>query len=90
MMLSEFVSAWGSQSQLARQLQIAPQLVGQWAKGKRPVPISRCLPIEKATEGQVSRRDLRPDDWQTIWPELAAPHAREKKVEESSNADHLR
>lgn len=27
--------------------------------------------IEQITEGAVTRRDLRPDDWQRIWPELA-------------------
>ncbi len=28
--------------------------------------------IESATEGQVSRAELRPHDWELIWPELAA------------------
>jgi len=37
------------------------------------VPIARCLAIERATSGAVTRRDLRPDDWQDIWPELAEP-----------------
>jgi len=35
-----------------------------------PEPM-RCVEIEKATAGQVTRRDLRPDDWDRIWPELA-------------------
>jgi DNA-binding transcriptional regulator YdaS (Cro superfamily) len=35
------------------------------------VPIERCVPIERATNGAVTRKDLRPDDWQEIWPELA-------------------
>jgi DNA-binding transcriptional regulator YdaS (Cro superfamily) len=30
-----------------------------------------CSAIEKASQGEVTRRDLRPDDWQDIWPELA-------------------
>lgn len=30
-----------------------------------------CVAIERETRGQVTRRDLRPDDWQDIWPELA-------------------
>lgn len=30
-----------------------------------------CVAIERATGGAVTRRDLRPDDWQDIWPELA-------------------
>lgn len=30
----------------------------------------RCVAIERATSGAVSRRDLRPLDWREIWPEL--------------------
>lgn len=29
-----------------------------------------CVSIEQATDGAVTRKDLRPDDWQKIWPEL--------------------
>lgn len=29
------------------------------------------MPIERATEGAVTRRDLRPDDYHIHWPELA-------------------
>lgn len=28
--------------------------------------------IEQATGGKVSRKQLRPDDWFVIWPELVA------------------
>lgn len=28
--------------------------------------------VEMATGGKVSRKELRPDDWFVIWPELAA------------------
>ena len=35
-----------------------------------PEPL-RCVEIERATDGAVTRRDLRPDDWERIWPELA-------------------
>ena len=39
--------------------------------GRKPSP-ALAVHIEVATKGQVTRRDLRPDDWQSIWPELAA------------------
>lgn len=26
--------------------------------------------IEELTGGEVSRKDMRPDDWRDIWPEL--------------------
>lgn len=45
--------------------------VSRWACGKRPVPLERCYAIERVTKGAVTRRDLRPNDWQQIWPELA-------------------
>jgi len=58
---------------LARSLGVTPQAVNAWKKGERPVPVERCVEIEHATDGAVTRRDLRPDDWERIWPELAEP-----------------
>ena len=29
-----------------------------------------CVSIEKITCGKVTRRELRPNDWELIWPEL--------------------
>lgn len=29
-----------------------------------------CAAIERATGGAVTRREMRPDDWWLIWPEL--------------------
>lgn len=60
----------GSQSALAGLLGISLPAVNQWVKGLRPVPIEHCVAIEKATKGAVTRKDLRPNDWQAIWPEL--------------------
>lgn len=60
----------GSQAELARQLGVSSVTVHQWRSGARPVPIERCVAIEQATAGQVTRKDLRPDDWHLIWPEL--------------------
>lgn len=37
-----------------------------------PSPLN-CSAIEKATDGAVTRRDLRPADWHLIWPELVTP-----------------
>ena len=48
----------------------APDL-SRWASGDRPVPLEWCVKVEQATAGAVTRQDLRPDDWQRIWPELA-------------------
>ncbi|KVG89469.1 hypothetical protein WT81_04990 [Burkholderia stagnalis] len=32
-----------------------------------------CVAIERESKCAVTRRDLRPDDWQDIWPELTQP-----------------
>lgn len=56
---------------LAREIGVKPPTIRQWVTGDRPIPIERCVAIERATDGQVTRKDLRPDDWQLIWPELA-------------------
>jgi DNA-binding transcriptional regulator YdaS (Cro superfamily) len=59
----------GSQARLARILQVSPTVVNQWVRGVRPVPAPYCPQIE--IETGVSRKELRPNDWQLIWPELA-------------------
>lgn len=59
------------QAALARLLGVQPETVNQWVTLKRPIPPERCVAIESATDGAITRRDLRPDDWQRIWPELS-------------------
>ncbi len=34
------------------------------------MPAEYCAGIERGTSGAFPRRDLRPDDWGDIWPEL--------------------
>lgn len=71
MNLSQYVEhGRGRQTELARLIGAQPQLVWQWSRGVRPVPIARCAAIERATGGLVTRRELRPDDWHIHWPEL--------------------
>ncbi|HHV7520156.1 TPA: transcriptional regulator [Burkholderia orbicola] len=60
-----------SAADFARRLGTAPSVVSQWRTGARPVPIKSCVAIERVTAGEVTRRDLRPNDWHDIWPELA-------------------
>lgn len=40
--------------------------------GYRPCAAELAVCIEQRTAGKVTRRDMRPDDWQRIWPELSA------------------
>jgi DNA-binding transcriptional regulator YdaS (Cro superfamily) len=41
--------------------------------GQRKAGEKLCVAIERESGGRVTRRDLRPDDWHQIWPELAEP-----------------
>jgi DNA-binding transcriptional regulator YdaS (Cro superfamily) len=70
MKLSEYLSNRGAQSDLAKSMGVSPVLIHQWASELRQVPFERCMPIEIATGGAVTRKDLRPDDWHIHWPEL--------------------
>lgn len=54
----------GQASALGRAIGVTPVLISQWANGHRPVPAERCPEIEKATSGEVTCEELRPDvDW---------------------------
>jgi DNA-binding transcriptional regulator YdaS (Cro superfamily) len=50
-----------SQAELARRLSVSPGLVWQWLNGRRQVAAEQVLPIERATNGAVSRHEIRPD-----------------------------
>jgi len=71
MKLLDYVKTRATQRELATKLAITPVLINQWANAKRPIPPERCVEIERATSGEVTRPELRPDDWERIWPELA-------------------
>ncbi len=61
----------GSQAALARALGVKPPTVKAWIDEKRPVPARLCVAIEQVTRGAVTRQELHPNDWQSLWPELA-------------------
>jgi DNA-binding transcriptional regulator YdaS (Cro superfamily) len=68
--IKTYLSGTETAASLARKLGISPVLVSQWRNGYRPIPVERCSDIERATDNAVTRRDIRPDDWHRIWPEL--------------------
>ena len=80
MKLNDYLKSPGALS--VRQLAVAVGVksdmqIRQWQhsyRGRKPGPIY-CWAIERATNGLVTRKELRPDDWQRIWPELADPAA---------------
>jgi TorA maturation chaperone TorD len=65
--LTRAIEIVGGQTQLARLLGVKQANVWHWLKRAEHVPGEYVLAIEKATGGQVSRRDLRPD----LYPEPA-------------------
>lgn len=50
------------------------------AYGYRDASAELAVAIERVTKGEVTRRDLRPGDWQDIWPELALPSPQLKEA----------
>jgi DNA-binding transcriptional regulator YdaS (Cro superfamily) len=73
-------SGRGSVTKISNAIEVPTSLMSDWANRRRPIPIGRCIAIERATNGLVSRRDLRPDDWHLIWPELATEPAKKRRV----------
>ncbi len=75
MKLNEYLSRPDSLSvaQLSKLIGVKSDVqVRQWQHGyagRKPSP-EYALAIERATDGLVTRKDLRPDDWSRIWPDL--------------------
>lgn len=44
----------------------------QIAYGNKTASAEVAAGVERVTNGSITRKDLRPDDWALIWPELAA------------------
>lgn len=75
--LDKAIQLCGGLSALAEKIGTSSARLGNWRV--RGVPVESCFLIEQATNGLVTRKDLRPDDWQKIWPELAdAPAIRHR------------
>jgi DNA-binding transcriptional regulator YdaS (Cro superfamily) len=68
--LKTYLAERGSQTRLALQIEVQPQLVWQWASESRPIPAERCPSLERATEGAVTCEEMRPD---VCWHRAADP-----------------
>ncbi|TKI02412.1 transcriptional regulator [Martelella alba] len=62
----------GEAKKLATVLGVSSSFLSQMASGRCAISPARCVEIENATNGVVGRKDLRPEDWAKIWPELEA------------------
>lgn len=63
----------GRQAALAAFLGVPAPNVSCWVMGVKSPSIKTAVAIENFTEGQVSRREIFPDSWGDIWPELITP-----------------
>lgn len=71
MNLSDYIrSSDTKRSELATAIGVAPAYLYQMEHGLRAVSPARAVLLERATHGAVTRKDLRPNDWHLIWPEL--------------------
>ena len=57
----------GGQNKLAEALNVTPQAVNKWVKADR-APAERVIEIERVTNGEITRHELRPD----LYPEHSA------------------
>ncbi len=65
------IDAVGSQSRLALAIGVSQQMISKLLNNPNfPVSPKTAVAIEQATNGKVTRKDLRPDDWPFIWPEF--------------------
>lgn len=86
----------GRTSALARAIGAHAPDVSRWAKDEgerdyRPVPIHFGLPIEQATNGQVTRLEMFPREViEKVWPELLKrKRTRTTKVDEAASSDDV-
>ena len=59
--LQKAINIAGSQTKLAKKLKVTQTAVSHWLTRNKRIPAERAVAVEKATGGQVTRRDLRPD-----------------------------
>lgn len=70
--LDKAIAAAGGVGKLAHAVGVVQGAVSNWKARGGLVPAEHCAAVEQAAGGIVTRRDLRPNDWQKIWPELAS------------------
>ena len=70
MKLKDYLSGYEKIVNLARSVKKSASFIWQIADGRRSCSPALCVLIEQATNGVVTRKDLRPNDWEAIWPEL--------------------
>lgn len=60
----------GSRARMASQMDVGRSYFSQMIRGIANISPARALQIETLTQGKISRRDLFPETWKSIWPDL--------------------
>lgn len=85
--LQSWASVRGNGLLLANGLGVKPPTVSDWVTGKKRIPLDKVMPIERLTDGAVTRRHMRPHDYLIHWPELAKPQAEPAPIAIETVAD---
>lgn len=73
--LCKAIDLTGGQSALARAIGKRQSHIWTWLNRDRRVPAEAVIPIERATDGQVTRHQLRPDLYPLDEPAARATEA---------------
>ena len=60
---------------LAQRCGIQDAYLYQILSGRREASAELCVLIERESGREITRQQLRPNDWARIWPDLAEPKA---------------
>lgn len=77
--IEKAVRVVGGQSELARRCKTSQPRIWQCLNRNQRVPADLVLLIESATEGEVTRHELRPDLYPSTETEQSAPKAKAKE-----------
>lgn len=76
--IQKAIQHFGSAKKLADALQVQPPSLHQWLYEKRPIPVERCIDIERVTDGAVTVEEILPlVPWHVV---RAKPAAEPQKV----------
>lgn len=63
--------------EFAKKIGTTLSTINRYESGGLKMSPARCVKIEKLTNGAVSRRDLRPDDYHEIWIDLIGDESKD-------------
>ena len=61
MSIERAISYFGSQTNMAIVIDVTQQTISDWVRGKLKPSVKNSVKIERATNGKVTRQQLRPD-----------------------------